>query len=117
MKRAAVQDLEPKLEALKSDLFSIFGQDVEITYDLCELYRSFLPLASDKLIRRIMVGFELNRAVRAPKVIALYIEATVEKLKAIARDELYRNAWLSAAPKGILFEVVPKLETVSGTGP
>jgi hypothetical protein len=114
LRRAARKDLEPELHKFKQDLFSIFGQNVDITYDLRGLRNVLLaPENKDRFSRRY---FRQDGALddAMPREIAYYIRCAINKLKALGfdQDSLYRNEWIAASPKGLLFEVVPKLETV-----
>jgi hypothetical protein len=115
MVRGVQTFLKPRLLSSKDTLRTLFSKDIEISYDLRAMLDILtLPQNLGKLERRVYRQ-EGNLERGVPQELALYFESAVVKLTSLNfhLDELYKSEWLKAAPKGMLFEVVDKLETVS----
>lgn len=115
LRRAAEKDLNPHLHEMKTSLLKIFGQPIEISYDLRTLLDILtLPRYASTFDRRFFQqDGVLARSI--PGEICLYIKCAISKLQGMdfARDELYRSEFLRAAERGVVFEVVEKLDSVS----
>jgi hypothetical protein len=115
MLRGVQTHLNPKLASSRETLRTLFGKDIEISYDLRALLNILTLPQNLVMIERRYLRQEgvLERSIT--QELAAYFEDAVRKLKSLNfhLDELYKSEWLKAAPKGMLFEVVDKLETVS----
>jgi hypothetical protein len=111
--RAEQTWLGPNIEQYQTDLQAIFGQPLEVSYDLRAIFQllSKDPYAMGKLNGKMGA---LCRTI--PSSLDVYFKSAISALSKslnFKHDELYRSAFLAAAPKGIMFEVVKELQTVS----
>jgi len=113
MVRCAQDHLVHRITECKQRLQTLFGKEIEISYDLRNILTILaLPRNINKLEARIyQQEGALEKAI--PKELAVYFDNAVRKLESLNfnLDELYKTEWLNAAPKGIMFEVVEKLQT------
>jgi len=107
-KRAITSELEPRLKKASDKFEKMFGQPITLGYNVKEIL-DFLKKPENRKLCSIGDG-ELDAAV--PRHIGDYFDRAADSMESqnFGKDDMMQEAFIESAEKGIVFEVVDKLQ-------